>query len=311
MKFEQNKWGLYLTLMIFSEVPLLAFAAEVPSDAGPWWVGHLITFLGIVVGARMIMFQLSRQQANESARQAENSKGQLRLQIYQEFSDCLSSAEDSISAAGMYATLSQTHSSIFRQQILQALNPKPITDRAIQFLDKNALGADKAIQVVFLIEKYFIVHPDIDIFRIAINSGLHDLNKAFQDLFQFMLTNFPVDTKQFQSEGIQNVKVLNEKELEHLKKLSEVYHEAALDLCCYLGDMRTELQILLIGHLFPNSLPKRRPADPSKKVLSLDPMYVKNLRNHLYKNTAWGKTPSKYNWMFTANFIVEHENKWE
>ena len=62
-----------------------------------------------------------------------------------------------------------------------------------------------------------------------------------------------------------------------------------MDLGCYLDDMRTELQTLFLSNLFPNAIPRRRPSDPSKKVLSLHPSSVKSLRQHFLKNTAWGK----------------------
>jgi hypothetical protein len=83
----------------------------------------------------MIVYQLGRQHANETARQAEDFKGQLRLQIYQEFSTRLATASDALGSVGVYAMTSHTHSVIYRKQVIQGSNPAPISDRALRLLD--------------------------------------------------------------------------------------------------------------------------------------------------------------------------------
>ena len=264
-------------------------AADSLADAGPSWLGHLVTFLGIIVAAAMIIYQLGQQHKNETARLNENFKGQLKLQIYQDFSQRLTTASDAAGAAGFYATTSHTHSVIFTKQVAQGLNPQPIVDRALQLLDKNSLAANEATEVVFLVEKYYIVHPDLDIFRTAICSAVHDLHAAFHVLFDFMLSHFPVDAHEPSGATIGNVKALAEAELATLHQLTSAYQDAAMDLDCYLMDMRVELQTLLLGHLFANTVPRRRPSDPSKRVITLDPAGIKSLRQHFLKNTDWGK----------------------
>ena len=267
-----------------------AVAAESsPADQGPWWLGHVVTFAGIVVAALMIVYQLGRQHANETERQAENFKGQLRLQIYQEFDARLAAAADTAGAAAMYAMTSHTHTAIFGKQVAKGINPSPIPDRALHFIDRNAAATGAAIEVVFLVEKYYIVHPDLDIFRTAISSALHDVNLAFHNLFNFMLTHFPVDATTPSCTQVQNVKVFSEFEMHELHRFAGAYQNATMDLDCYLMDMRVELQTLLLGHLFPNTVPRRRPADPSKKVISLHPAQVKSLRQYFLKNTDWGR----------------------
>lgn len=271
-------------------LPLGVGAADSPSaDQGPWWLEHAVTFVGIVIAALMIVYQLGRQHANETKRQAENFKGQLRLQIYQEFDAKLSLASDTAGAAGMYAMTSHTHSVIFGKQVAQGISPSPIPDRALHFLDRQSAAAGAAIEVIFLVEKYYIVHPDLDIFRTALSAALHDVGLAFHRLFNFMLTNFPVDAVNKSGGEVQNVKVLSETEVQELHLLASAYQNATMDLDCYLMDMRVELQTLLLSNLFPNTVPRRHPADPSRKVISLDPAKVKNLRQYFSKNTDWGR----------------------
>ena len=68
------------------------------------------------------------------------------------------------------------------------------------------------------------------------------------------------------------------------------YYDKASDAQSFLGDIQTELQAFFLGALFPNGPIRRAPADPSKRVLSLDPAAVRSLRQHFLKNTAWGKS---------------------
>ena len=91
-------------------IPTAATAAEsTPADQGPWWLGPLVTFVAAVIGASAIVWQLGRQHRNESQRQAENFKSQLKLQVYQEFSVRLSTATDSVQTVAMYAFAAPSH----------------------------------------------------------------------------------------------------------------------------------------------------------------------------------------------------------
>ena len=129
----------------------------------------------------------------------------------------------------------------------------------------------------------------MDIFRLALSSAAYELSESFHPLFQFTLSHFPMDVLTDEGQKVDNVMLLSPDQRGNLKSLSDSYYDAAMDVGCYLDDMRTELQTLLLSNLFPNVIPRRRPADPSKKVLSLEPSAVKSLRQHFLKNTAWGK----------------------
>lgn len=267
-----------------------ARAAEASAmDQGPWWLGPLVTIIAAVIGASAIIWQLGRQHKNESERQVEHFKSQLKLQVYQEFAVRLAQASDSNQSAAMYAFTAPVHVEIFESQSNGGLTPAPITDRALRFLELNSAAANEVVETVFLLEKYFIVHPDLDIFRLALSSAAYEINESFHPLFQFMLSHFPMDVLTQGGTKIENVKLLSPDQRADLKKLSDRYYDAVVDVGCYLDDIRTELQTLLLGNLFPNTIPRRRPADPSKKVLSLEPNAVKSLRQHFLKNTAWGK----------------------
>lgn len=277
------------TLLLLVGISEAVAGEPVAGDQAPWWLGPLVTIIAAIIGALAIVLQLGRQHRNESARQTENLKGQLRLQVYQEFSARLSTAADALGTAAMYAFTGPTHAEIFGNQSARGFTPNPIPDRALKFLEVNSAAANEVTEVVSLIEKYFIIHPDLDVFRMALSAGSHDLRSSFHALFQYMLTHFPMDVQTPGGPKVDNIKVLSPEEFEQLKGLATAYHGAATDLDCYLMDMRVELQTLFLSYLFPNTVPRRRPADPSKKVITLAPLNVKSLRQHFLRNTEWGK----------------------
>jgi hypothetical protein len=277
-----------LLTIIFSS-PVVAATTEIAVSTGPWWLPHFVTLLGVFIAAVMIVYQLGRQHANESARLNENFKGQLKLQIYQEFSQRLSSASSAVGATGLHAMFSQTNMATYAWRVEQGMNPKPIANRAMDLADKNHTAATEATEVIFLVEKYHIVHPDLDIFKTAISSALHDLHATFHALFDFMVCHLPVGAQTSIGSTLLNVKPLDTEELEALRKLARAYQNAAMELNCYLMDMRVELQKLLLGHLFPSIAPLRRPVDPANKVITLDPASVTSLHHHFTNNTGWGK----------------------
>ncbi len=279
----------YSIVLFTLSVPAVCAAEVNTPDQGPWWIGPLMTVLAAAIGASAIVWQMGRQHRNESLRQTENFKNQLKLEVYQEFSSKLSIASETVRDAAMYAFIAPVHFEIYASQVNGGFTPSPIAERALKLLELNAKATSDIVETLFLIEKYIIIHPDMDIFRTALSSASHDIRQSFNALFQFMLVHFPMDVVTDGGVKVDNVLVLTPDQRVSLKMNADAYHGSMSDLGSYLDDMRTELQILLLSSLFPNNVPRRRPADPSKKVLSLEPNAVKSLRNHFMKNTDWGK----------------------
>jgi hypothetical protein len=270
-------------------LPATAYCETAQGTEGPWWAGHLIAVLAAILGALMIVWQIGRQRRNEIASQLENFKIGLRLQVYQEFSARLSSASAALGSAGMYAFAAPRHMEMTfvgptRDQ------PSAIADRARTFLDLDSAAQREIADTVILLEKYLLIHPDTDVFRMALSSVAHDMREAFHPLFVFMLEHFPIEGPSPTGHQTLNVKAFTAQQVEQAHQLAMNYYGAATDAQSYVTDIQTELQFIFLGELFPNRPIRRSPADPAKKVLSLDPAAVRSLRQHFLKNTAWGKT---------------------
>jgi hypothetical protein len=276
-------------LVLITTATAIAAPDAPQADQGPWWIGFIVTIAAAVIGALAIVWQMGKQHKNESLRQNENFKSQLKLQVYQEFSDRLSSASAATQSASIYALTAPTHVEIYQSQVARGFNPQPIEERASKLLEINSTATNEVVETIFLIEKYLIIHADLDLFRLALSSAAHDVWEAFHPLFQFMLSYLPMDVQSDHGPRVENVLLLSEEQKAQLKELTNNYHDATVDLGCYLDDMRTELQMLLLSHLFSKKLQRRRPVDPSKKALSLEPELVNGLRQHFLKHTPWGK----------------------
>lgn len=279
------------TVVLILSLTTSAMAEFGKPSEGPWWVGHLIAALAAVLGAMMIVWQIGRQRMNEIDAQRENYKIKLRLQVYQEFSDKLLRASDSLGSAGMYAFCIPQHMELAAQGAT-ASQVQPVSDRAKALLDLDGKAHTELAETVMLIEKYLIIHPDLDIFRMALSSAAHDLRATFPALFEFMLHHFPVDLVTTHGSSTANVQPFSPDEWERVRSMAMAYYDKASDAQCFLTDIQTELQKLFLGSLFPNQPPRRTPADPWKRVLSLDSASVRSLRQHFLKNTEWGRSVS-------------------
>lgn len=278
------------TCLILLTNPAYAWAeAQAGKGAEPWWLPSLVTFSGFIIAALVILYQLRRQHANQLAQQAENDRATLRLQIYQEMTAQLTKAVEMTNSASLYATTSYTHSVIFRKQVDMGMDPPPIAERALCFMERHAAASGEVVNVIYLIEKYMIVHPNMDIFRVAFSAAIHDANESSKAMFDFMLCHFPSDSYPTSPVPALNVKTLSDVELDELDTLAANYQGNMLNLGCYLDDMRREIQSVLLGGLFSNTLPSRVPTDPTLKVISLDSTHVDELRSYFYHHTAWGK----------------------
>jgi hypothetical protein len=121
----------------------IKYKADVKTER-PWWLGDLITVLGITAGFLGVLWQLRRQHRNELKIHKENYKEQLRLQIYQEFQRILKKASHDNTEVGVYATLIATNQKIYIDRIKSRHIPAPLSARAIEFNEKH-IDASKSI----------------------------------------------------------------------------------------------------------------------------------------------------------------------
>lgn len=269
----------------------------------PWWIGGLLTLLGIVVGVCIIVYQLGRQHKNELKLQEENYRQKLRLGIYQEFSKVLEEANDKTSEVGMYAFLIPINVKIYRDQIKSGLAPAPIKHRAIEFSNKHQEVSDSIIKLIRLFEKYEIISPELDIFKLAVIVATHDMREALKPLHSYLLQILPMDVVD-KTGNIQVVNVISptNEQIDRLDGLVNTYKNADDDLSGYLFDLNVELQNIFLSRLFNNKVQRRQPLDPNVKVITTDPEDMTKLRKYFEEETDWGKQEKQVEEQVKAKF---------
>jgi hypothetical protein len=259
-------------------------------SARPWWLGDLLTVLGIIIGAIVIIYQLGRQHRDKLRLQIENHREQFRIQIYQEVSKLLSAVVDKNIDTGMYAFNMPMHVHIYKGQIKQGFTPAPLQDRAMELSRRHNESLQADTELICLIERYQIVDPALDIFITAFCSARHDMMRCFMPLFTFLLEILPAEIPR-QDGSIQIVNVVNpsDDQVRELERLVDEYKAASDDMGNYLYDFNVELQNRLLTNLFPNKAPRRKPLDPKFRVVSTDPGEIESLRKYFEDQTDWGK----------------------
>lgn len=262
---------------------------ETEVNTRPWWIGDLLTVLSILVGVGLIIFQLNRQHKNDIETQKENNRDQLRLEIYQEFSKCLDNANNKTMKAGMFAFMLTSNVSNYLNQINLGINTPPLKYRANEFSDLHYLSNNSIINLIKLIEKYEIVSPELEIFKIALNVAAHDIDKAFSPLFQFLIRMLPMDINDgHENHQIANVIIPTQDQMDELQRLVDEYKDKHDDLGGYLYDLNLELQKLFLSYLFSNKLKIRDPIDPNIKVITTDPIKMTELKRYFEEESPWG-----------------------
>jgi hypothetical protein len=268
-----------------------------------WWVEQALTLAGILVGAKLIVYQLGKQHKNELDVQAESHRSELKLKVYQEFSEILSNATAAASDVKSYAFHIPFHTASFARQAADNMDPAPIRDRAIAFSDLHHHGQMQIVQVLFMIEKYAIIHPDLNIFKTALSSNSTDCRRRWNDLNEFLIQALPFDREEGGVNSVMNARVLAPDAQEKLEGLVGAYVDCVDDLAGYLTDIRNEVQSVLLGPLFPgNVLPRRKPIDSRRKVLSLHPDVIPKLREYFLTQTEWGR-----DWAEAKRVVIEDE----
>jgi hypothetical protein len=264
--------------------------AQSSTSPRPWWVGDLITILGILVGVIIVILQLGRQHSSQLKLQRENYREQLRLKIYQQFSKLLDITVHKNIASSMYAFLIPGNIQTYRRQIKDGFSPSPLQDRTSELIKLKNETTKAIIALMFMIERYQIVEPRIDIFRIAIGVADHDMTETFRPLFSFLLRILPDEIPRPDgSLVLVNVISPSDEQVKELKMLVDAYKAASDDMASYLYDLNIELQNTLLSNLFPQKVPRRKPLDPRCKIISTEPDEIERLQKYFEEETDWGK----------------------
>jgi hypothetical protein len=164
-----------------------------------------------------------------------------------------------------------------------------VRSRIPELLQRKSQMADTQIAVIGMIERWLIVDPRINVFKLAFSASMHETwDEFFPKYFSLVMDKLPADLhRENESTIVLPPKPCTPEELHAIRFLGEKMIAESENFLGYLYDFQVEMQRLLLRDLFKHDLPVREPIDPNIIVL--------NLRNHraltklFIEETAWGR----------------------
>jgi hypothetical protein len=232
-------------------------------------IGAVVVLLASAVAAAVAVYQVTKQ-----------ARSALKVDLYKEV---LAAIANQGEAEGELSTKLRVLNSLIgvwlSPEQFGGFRPTPNTTWA----ELNELvykcqgqGAD----LMILIERWQIVDPRLDLFRMAFGVALRDIREAWQPVSALVGGVVPAIA------GAPPPELPPKETLERLKAANERVINAASKLSAWVADFQLEVQAVLLSDLFPNRLTHRQPIDPEYFVIRLDRFDA--LKDYFENRTPWG-----------------------
>jgi hypothetical protein len=232
-------------------------------------IGAIVALVGWGVAGAVAVYQVTKQ-----------ARSALKVDLYKEV---LSAVANQGEAERELSTKLRILNSLFgvwlSPEQFGGLRPAPNTTWA----ELNELvykcqgqGAD----LMILIERWQIVDPRLDLFRMAFGVALRDIREAWQPVSELASAVVPPIA------GAAPPELPPKETLQRLKASNEGVINAASKLSAWVADFQLEVQAVLLSDLFPNRLSHRQPIDPEYFVIRLDRFDA--LKDYFENKTPWG-----------------------
>lgn len=286
-----------------ASIPLGTITVVDATPAAPWHfrsevIGLVAPFVALVVAILAAYFALR----NGLRLQRENKRNEFKLQVYKEFGEKISEAQEAVGDVQFYIVFAAQEAQNAEHNRTLGILPGPVKRNGKEFVDKFAAASHKVAEVMMLIERYLIIEPDLDIFKLALNSAVHDARELNDSLSQVLFKWFPIPRPEgSQGPEYMNVRAIPQEVSAPLLQAGWDFHGKVSDISAYLEDLRRELQILLLSGLFDGKVPQRQPIDPELRVVTLNKSELPVLRKYFNEETSWGKRAAQ-----TERDVREH-----
>lgn len=223
-----------------------------PADPG-WWVQTAVSFVGIIIGAMLIVWQMGRQHRSSLQVQRSGMRNELMLSVYREIAEAVDASQKALQN-----TLTNVEVTPMALQLGWSPPAEP------EMRERHGDATKRMVRLLWTMEKWEIVIPH---FR-GIGYNISQKNKALMDAFGVFHDYFLGHVLPLLQtpDGRPVVPTTDET----LAKHSAAYQGVVLDLFAYLFDLRVEAQNHLLGGIFDHQVPPRAPEDPTCEVLTTD-----------------------------------------
>jgi len=267
-------------------------------------IGALATVVTATLGALLVVWQIGRQARNAIRQNQHNEALKLKLHVYEEIVAICRAASHAEVDFSSFVRLFQIDLELCRQ-MSQIGQPRSIPKARVPVLiEKNTALRDKTIEIISFTERWQIIDPRIEIFRIAINVAIYDIEAANSKYFNTAIKIMPHEMPGHQEQGtLFPWHPPNQDAILEFKILSEELINKLSDLGCYIYDFQVEMQTLLVGELFKHDLPPRNPIDPRNIVIQLN--RYEELVAYFDNQTAWGRDKAEIEDKVRADLFKE------
>jgi hypothetical protein len=157
------------------------------------------------------------------------------------------------------------------------------TERVPDLIKLNTAFEAETVAIVTFTERWFVVDPRFEIFKIAINAALHDAREAWGAYYDGVMRAMPTDLPDRVHWNPPDSALIDA-----IEAVSDRFIDRLQEVTAYTYDFQAEMQNILVGPLFGNNtVPRRQPIDPRHVVISLENDAL--LTRYFREDTAWGQ----------------------
>jgi hypothetical protein len=259
--------------------PWLGVSTEIQAAV----LGAVATVVTATIGALIVICQIGQQARHAINQNRDNEALKLKSEVYREVVAASDQASDAETDLSTFVRLFQSSLEMARLATNAGMAPAVPAARIPTLIEKKAAADRGATALVCFIERWKIIDPRTEVFKVAANVAFHDINEAYGPYLDAAFRMMPYEGPN----GVLPWQLADEQTVAQFSALGNNLIDRLSDLQSYTYDFQLELQNLLHGKLFGHTIEPRVPLDPRNIVISLK--RHKELIDHFQKNTAWGK----------------------
>ncbi|MFM0350668.1 hypothetical protein [Paraburkholderia sp. RL17-347-BIC-D] len=247
------------------QVPASGIPVRVMEGPSDWLTPTLqivVAIFSAAASAAAIIWQMRKQSEQAEQQHRKAVKADLRLDAYRDFQHVYAPLTQTwVPSAGLTAV--RTAVGIAVEQLRRTGHQLPVLERTDQFMQHVNGYRDKALALIFFIERYESLLPGFDIFRTAISAALRDVGQLLLPVQDTLLKWLPMEHPQSTTTAHQflSIPVITEAAQVEINAALAPLDIALGRLTCWTVDLSVDIQNTLLGHYAEQKVKQRVASD--------------------------------------------------